>query len=57
MSSSLGPHTGEELCVEVTTVSEEVGVTVCDQALLLPFDPDHLVLQVGQPTWVGLVFP
>ena len=36
-------------CVKVTTVPEEVGVTVCDQALLLPFELDHLVLIVGQP--------
>ena len=51
------PHTSEEVRVEVTTVPEEVEVTVSDQVLLLPFEPDHLILQVGQPTWLGPAFP
>ena len=45
-----GPHTSEEVRVEVTKVLEEVGVTVCNEALLLPFEQDHIVLLVSQPT-------
>ena len=51
----------QEVSVDVATDPEEVGVTVGDQGLLLPFDPNHLVLQVSRvppkETNVGYVVP